>query len=336
MRLLFICKASSEIGMGHLIRSRALASGLKGEIYKASVDFILIGDQNFDRLFLSENIKPKIVSEESRLSIDKHYDVIFFDMLNMSKKTFAKIKRNSKITVSLSPVFNRLKNVDILFNRTKYLPNQKNLPSQVHAGLEYAIIQNNCQKIGAGTFEENLKLSTFPIAISMGGGDAANRTLELLKIIKKCKVPATFWVLLGEGYKYSYNDLVNEIKTDTLHEIILVNTNRNMWQVLKNCLFLILPGGITSYESVFAGLPSINFLEDKNNYFLIKELVGHKVCFYGGIFNQANLLKLNNKLESLYYNRKELMEMHIRSKNLINERSFSKIYDILLNKLKML
>lgn len=334
MKILFLCKASTKIGLGHLMRSKTLANGLKEIGANIEIDFILIGDKSFDKLFLSSSINPNVIENDDELYVDKKYDVAFFDLMEISDEAFLKIKGVAKITASLSPIFNKLKDVDILFNRTKYLPKNEVLPNDVYAGFEYSIIQNNCIKIGAGTFEENVKLSTFPIAISMGGGDAANKTLKLLKVLKKCKVPATFWVLLGEGYKYSYDELINEIKTDTVHEIILVNTNMNMWHILKNCILLILPGGITSYESVYAGLPSINFLEKKDNYFLIRELVEKKVCFYGGLFNDKNLLTLNDRLESLYYNRNELMEMHVRSKSLIVDRSFIRIYNILLNKSK--
>lgn len=336
MKALFLCKASTKIGLGHLVRSKTLAKGLKETVSGFDLDFVLIGDKSFDKLLLALPFEPKIIQKENQLDIKTDYDVIFFDMMDISDEIFSRLKEKAKITVSLSPIFNKLKEVDILFNRTKYLPNEKDLPKEVFSGLDYSIIQSNCKKIGAGTFEENLKLSAFPIAISMGGGDAANRTLELLKKLKNCKVPATFWVLLGEGYKYSYDDLINEIKTDTFHEIILVNTNSSMWHILRNCVFFILPGGITSYESVYAGLPSINFLEQENNYFLIRELVENETCYYGGLFCDENLLKLNEKIEQLYKDRSELMKMHIKSKNLIAEHSFIKIHDVLLSRLKNL
>jgi spore coat polysaccharide biosynthesis predicted glycosyltransferase SpsG len=334
MKILFVCKASTTIGLGHLIRSKTLASWFKEHVSDVELDFILIGEKMFDKLFFLESFVPHIIENEKDISIQKKYDIIFFDTMNFLEEKFVELKNETKLTVSLSPIFDRLKDVDVLFNRTKYVPDTNGLPRDVYAGLEYSIIQNNCKKIGAGMFEENLNLSSFPVAISMGGGDAANKTLQLLKTLKQCTVPATFWVLLGEGYKYSYDELVREIKADTIHEIILVNTNRNMWHILRNCLLLILPGGITSYEAVFAGLPTINFLEEEDNYFLIQELIENKVCFYAGLFKEENLLSLNTQIESLYHNREELMEMHIRSKKLITESSFLKIYNILLDKLK--
>jgi len=334
MNVLFICKASTKIGLGHLIRSRTLATDFKLSHPNTQVEFVLIGDGNLGKLLLSVPFVTRIIDSENELRTDKKYDVIFFDLMHIDSEVFFRVKDIARITVSLSPICNMLKCVDILFNRTKYLPLESDRPKEIFAGLEYSIIQGNCEKIGAGTFEENLKSHTFPIAISMGGGDAANRTLSLLKTIKNCSVPATFWVLLGEGYQHSYNDLINEIKINTTQEIILAKTNRSMWHILKNCLLFILPGGITTYESVFAGLPSINFLEEDNNYFLIRELVENKVSYYGGIFNDENLNALNKKIESLYSNRNELMEMHVKSKHLIARDAAARIYDVLNAKLE--
>src|SRR5690606_13803362 len=101
------------------------------------------------------------------------------------------------------------------------------------ASLDYAIIQENCKNIRTSAYEDNLELQHFPIAISMGGGDAANKTLSVLRSLKKCPVPATFWVMLGEGYKHSFDKLVNEIISDSKHEIILARANKSMWQILK-------------------------------------------------------------------------------------------------------
>ncbi len=128
-------------------------------------------------------------------------------------------------------------------------------------------------------------------------------------------------MLLGEGYQHSYNDLINVIKKDSGHEIILAKTNRSMWQILKNCILAILPGGITTYEAAYAGLPTLNLLTDDSSRFLIRELEENEVCIYEGLINDDNLSKLNNTIEYLYHNRKKLLEMHLNTKGLIHGNS---------------
>ena len=133
--------------------------------------------------------------------------------------------------------------------------------------------------------------------------------------------------MLGEGYKHSYDQLISEIKKDSDHEIILAKANKSMWQILKNCILAILPGGITTYEAAYAGLPTLNLLENEKSYFLIKELEEKKVCLYNGKINPENIEKVNDTIEHLYHNRKELLMMHINSKQLIPNMSASNIYN---------
>jgi spore coat polysaccharide biosynthesis predicted glycosyltransferase SpsG len=165
----------------------------------------------------------------------------------------------------------------------------------------------------------------------MGGGDATNKTLAVLTSLKKCKVPATFWVMIGEGYRYSFDKLVDEIRGDTFHEIILAKTNQSMWQILKNCVLGILPGGITTYEAVYAGLPTINFFESENQQFLIDELVMHNAVFNMGVYSEEKLTEVSTLIETLYYNKKKLLQMHVSTKSLIDGRGSLRIFQILLS-----
>ena len=328
MKILFICKASTEIGLGHLIRARTLAAGLY-RLGIVAIDFVLIGDTSLISL-VNGYVQNKIVfADENELVLKNTYDLAFVDMLEMNKTTMAEIRERSAKVLCLSPIFNRMEDVDILFSRTRYQPILRPGPSKVFAGLEYAIIQSDCSKIGAGEYEKTLESGTFPIAISMGGGDAANKTLQLLRSLKNCKVDATFWVMLGEGYKHSYDDLIAEINSNKRHEIILARTNKSMWQVLRNCAIGIFSGGVTSYEAAFAGLPTINLIDHDEKYFLIRELVENNACWCLGTSFDESLDALNTHIEAVHGNHNVLMKMHIDSKQLISKNAAESILSVI-------
>lgn len=335
MKCLFVCKASTQIGLGHLIRSRTLLEGFLKLNLSVKIDFILIGDSNMSRLISSPDINFRSISNEQDFILDDFYDVAILDMIKIDHAFFHNLRNRAKITVSISPVFDMQSEVDILFTRTKYLSNDslQQLPKSVFAGFEFALIQNTCERIDSDLYRRNLNLESFPIAISMGGGDAVNNTLLFLKYLKKCNVRATFWVMLGEGFKYSYDELVREIKEDSVHEIILANTNRNMWHILRNCVLLLVPGGITSYEAAYAGLPTICFLDDEKKYYLAQEIVEKELSIYGGIINYNNLEKLNDIIDKLNKNRNILMTMHLNGQNLVDKSAPEKIFKILHNRL---
>lgn len=328
MKVLFISKASTKTGLGHLIRSRSLANRFLLQDPTIDLHYKVIGEQLVSKLLTEVKYAFDIYDNEEQCIIEEDYDLSIMDMTHISDNLFNRIADKSRLKVCISPIFNKMNQIDIFFNRTKYHKfDEANLPSKIYASLDCTIIQDDCKKIKTSIYEDNLELKQFPIAISMGGGDAANKTLNFLKSLKTCKVPATFWVMLGEGYKHSYDKLISEIKKDSGHEIILAKANRSMWQILKNCILAILPGGITTYEAAYAGLPTLNLLENEESYFLIRELEEKNVCLYNGIINQENLSSLNTTIEKLYYDRKSLLQMHINSKNLIPEDTGSKILE---------
>lgn len=329
------CKASTKIGLGHLIRANSFANQILSKEINVTINFCLIGDINLTKLITNENIILNSYKEETEVIPFEETDIVVIDMIEISNSLLNEIKKNTRGSVVLSPVFNNYDQVDFYFGRTKYLNfDQSNYPNlKVFAGFEYAIIQDNCKQISAGLFEQNLNSNYFPIAIIMGGGDATNKTHELLKGLKHCKVPATFWVMLGEGYKHSLDRLIDEIRRDTVHEIILAKTNSSMWSVLRNCVLCILPGGITSFEAVYAGLPSINFFESKSQEFLLKEITDHQAAFNFGEYSLEMINNISKLIENLYSDRKLLLQMHVNTKNLIDNNGANRILEILKDQL---
>jgi spore coat polysaccharide biosynthesis predicted glycosyltransferase SpsG len=167
----------------------------------------------------------------------------------------------------------------------------------------------------------------------MGGGDAANKTLQFLRSLQKCNVPATFWVLIGECYNHSIDLLIKSMDVDHNHEIVLAKTNDSMWSILHNCVIAILPGGVTAYEAAYAGLPTITMSFGSENVFLIQELADSGVTIHTGVFSTSNLVQLNREVERLYHNRKALLEMHCRCKKLIDGKGCLRIISILENEI---
>ncbi len=334
MKLLFVCKASTEIGLGHLMRSRALVeTARKGH----DVRLVVVGSEIARKLLAGADYPFTIVpSEEAvREAAKDERDVVIFDLVSLAPDLFSHLQERSTLSVSISPIFDRMDRVDLLFNRTRYAPDHYSaFKAKQYLGVEYTIIQPACARIATARFRRNLLRNSFPVAISMGGGDAANKTLLFLESLSKCNVPATFWVLLGEGYQHSYDALMKATERDRRHEIILAKTSLSMWHVLGNCVLAVLPSGITTYEAAYAGLPTINMFDTEDQFFLVRELVEAGVGIYAGTINRANMEGLNRKIEELYARREELLEMHKRSRRLIDGRGRERILSVIEKELK--
>jgi spore coat polysaccharide biosynthesis predicted glycosyltransferase SpsG len=250
------------------------------------------------------------------------------DTVFCSDEFFDALSSQVPNTASISPVFNQMSKVRYLFTR-----NINTLPIgdvTIYKGFEYAVFNENCRSIPDEVFYHNLGREFLTVGISMGGGDAMNKTLQVLRSISQLKIPCTFWVLLGEGYKHSYQELVLSILGDSNHEIILAKTNRSMWNVFSNCSIAILAGGLTTLEATYAGLPTLNIFEKEDHVYATgKQLFDWGVAEDIGIFNDASLERLRDRIHFFNDNRSQLLQMRERSKGKIDKLGATRIHDIL-------
>lgn len=333
MRVSFIVKASTKIGFGHLIRSRSLAHQFQRlALDTHQINFYLIGDPGLDALLHNEDFSFEIfeseeafIAQHQRLSLG---DVVIFDLLSIEEQLF-ELTDKAHWRISISPIFSHLDQVDTVIHRSKYFDQELRQAKLVN-GLKYAIIQGGCRQIDAGSFKRNLSENRLSLAISMGGGDAANKTLQVIHRLNELEENFTIWAMLGEGYKHSYDDLI-EASKQSHHEIILAKTNESMWRVLSLASLLILPGGVTSYEAAFAGLPTLNIVENERQESLIRELCDNQISLQiNGIEDQ----KLLEYIKELNEDREALYKMHMHSKGLIDGLAGERIFEMLLHRNK--
>lgn len=321
MRILIICKASTVLGLGHLSRSKTLAESIVQFNPENYVDFRIIGEPYVTQLLSDFQLKYTLYLDESELNVSETYDIILFDTLTLGESLTEALKPKARILVSISPVFDQMHQMHLIINRTKYFSDEINqLDIKKIGGPKYAIIQKACKKIKTSDYRSTLKREKLSIAISMGGADAANKTLKLLSVLKYLDIPVVFWVMLGEGYKHSYDELVREIISGTMHEIILAKTNHSMWSVLQNTSLLITTSGVTAYEAVYAGLPAIVFYEQQDRFFLVKELLEKGAIINGGLFSTLDNT-LNKLIKEIFLNREILLRTHKTASSLIKKDS---------------
>ena len=321
LRILFACRGSTQGGLGHVMRSRSVAIEMAR---RNSVRMVIVGDEYVDALVSNRGLNYQIVECEAELA--GYYEefqphVVVFDALQFSESLIERMRQRC-VTVSLSPVFNLLNQVDLVFHRTIHFGEDWAVADghgpEIRFGLQYAVVRNQCLRISEDEYTRSLKQNPLAIVVSMGGGDAGNKTLATLRAIQAVPCPLLIWVLLGEGYGHSYQSLVDCVKENKQHEIILAKTSESMWRVMRTCSLAILAGGTVSYESAFAGLPAINVFENTKHMFLIRELVESGICLSAGYPFHEALDVVTANLAFLERNRDELLTMHRNSQGVID------------------
>lgn len=333
MKLFFITEGSQRSGLGHLYRVRSFALNCLKE---PSFDFRIYPEISSNLLSIFSDLDDKLLLNLDYKNLINEIilfkpDYIIFDLLKFNTMIFEQLKFLGIKTVSLSPIFNHLNNVDLLFTRGSL---KKPDGPKVFSGIEYVVIGNHVRRIDNAVYNSNLKTKQLSIAVALGGTDAPNKTLKVIESLAKYNKPLLIWVMLGEGYSHSYTQLVDIIKKNCSHEIVLVRTNDSMWNILQNCVLAITAGGITAYEAAYAGLPTINIVAKEEHKSLLTDLIYNDIAFINGVFpnySEDELIELINKLNC---DRKLLFNMHIKTKSIAKILEENKIYQELLFHMK--
>ncbi|MHB9035037.1 MAG: glycosyltransferase family protein [Armatimonadota bacterium] len=327
MRLQIICKGSTNEGLGHLFRAKIFA-GAASRTHDTQL--VAIADESVRSVLDDTPCQVKFVeSDECTLPLVEGFrpNVLAYDLTRIDDPTFRSSVLAADVTASLSPVFDHASDVDILFTRVS---RQSPIPGvRIYKGLEYAILGNNCQVIGDDTYQRVLSRPDLQIAVSMGGGDAPNKTLAVVTKLLELDSPTTIWVMLGEGYAHSYQALADAAHGNAKHEVILAKTNRSMWSVMSNCALAVLGGGLTTVEAVYAGIPSINVLDRPEQTEILQDFIESGVCRIAGKFSEDALQVLLDTVSRLGANRSELQQMRDLSRNLVDDQGCERVLRVL-------
>lgn len=331
-KVMFICRGSTRDGIGHILRSRAVAAGMAD---RASVLLAAIGGPFLENLLAGRGMDYRTFEDEGPvMDAFREYgpDVVVFDLTSFDEGRFRAVSGKA-VTVGLSPIFNCIGGLDALFHRSSVLGEgwtERPGGPVIRSGLRYSVISSHCRAIPEDVYTGNLGHGSLSLAISMGGTDSANKTLRVLETIKRLPQSLLVWVMLGEGYSHSYGELVRCMQGETTKEIILARTNDSMWRILGTCSLAILAGGTTTYEAAYSGLPSINTLETKEHYFLVRELVEGGACLCAGRDFEESMGAINGMIDRLCRDHGELLRMHRRSRALVDGGGVKRIVDEIL------
>jgi spore coat polysaccharide biosynthesis predicted glycosyltransferase SpsG len=318
----FLCRGSARDGLGHVMRSRTVALAGRDRL---DPRLIVIGDRCARPLLDARDLEYEITPTDDAAAnalaaIDP--DIVFFDTLRLERDAFDRV-RAGRFAIGLSPIFERQRDLDLVFHRTRALsPQLEEIQrlGRLRAGLEYAVIRPACQPIADAAFDAALSAERLSIALSMGGGDAGNLTLAALRELSTLDRPLLIWCLLGEGYGHCYNELAAAASASS-HEVLLAKTSDSMWRVLSQCALAVLAGGAVTYEAARAGLPSINLFPDPDHAFLASELIDRGASLSAGD-SLARAAQLVARLEA---SRDRLSDMRARCQSLIDGQGAQRV-----------
>jgi spore coat polysaccharide biosynthesis predicted glycosyltransferase SpsG len=311
MNALIICYSSKKIGIGHLSRSKFLLNILKKN-FGWNVKILLINDIKENLNYVDSNIIHLDPNEDIQLFIESQKlfsKIIFFDfhpkiIPNNFTEFLIKSKNKDVKLVAIDCLVNYQKLLDLIIIPSFFLEDKKNLQNgcPILHGWEYLILNPQIKK---KKFIDGNR-----ILILSGGSDVKSLGNTLPKNLNK-KLPEGFIVDWVTG-PYSSKPNFDNCKRIKIIEHV---APKNIFNLIENANFAITLYGISFFELLYAGIPTIVFSAIKNKDDMQLEIIKKKniALVANDQLDAVNLLCLlleNNKLaKNLNLNSQKYMNL---------------------------
>lgn len=267
--------SGGKFGLGHVMRSKALADAL----FKMQINCTFAVQSIHSEDAVIPHQLMKIQSEDDFVSLAKSYDVIIIDHYDYTTELLYKLsKQERSVLVVLDDECNRGHlYADIVINPVK---NASSLPYKEMApdakflfGPEYVLLRALFKDMDCQPFSPSFFKQRKSIVITFGGSDVTGLTLPVLKLIHNTSlVNFEVIVVTGAGCKNS-----NEIAQYCQKKHFTYQHNvKNMAALFSKARFAISAAGSTAFELAYCGVPSVFAVVADNQLHSVKEQ-----CQYG-------------------------------------------------------
>ena len=306
-KLLFRCDGSPELGFGHINRSLTIAQWMRG---KFDIAIVAKKHKSISGLrrktgykihYLDENIKEKeIPAQVSEIVREWQPKVVINDVKDTTQTYMQSIQDIKVKTVNFDDLGPGGEMADVLIDANRR-ENKKKFFGPNYVVLHSDYVKENKKAKKPHKIVRNL-------AISIGGGDPNGYTEKLLDCLEERDKHFNTVVVLGPTFengrklkeKFKYHDRVHFLeKLDTLVKPL-------SWADIA-----IVNGGITMFESVAVGTPTLVLSQNEDELKNVKRLERKEAVLDIGLGEKLSVNKLSKRLVKIcddFDYRKKLIE----------------------------
>jgi spore coat polysaccharide biosynthesis predicted glycosyltransferase SpsG len=254
-RIFFRCDGGTipEIGMGHVARCLLLADNLNDENkeisfimkdYKEGIEKVKEKGYKIFAIKLTEDENEEVIKIIEKFTPD----IIIFDKLNNDISLLKRINNFNIVIATLDDKGNKDNYSDIRINAIIPADNPKTL--NLYQGSDYIVLPSYETSPKSKIINEVNK-----IFISFGGYDHLNITNKTLRSLESIDNKIELNVIIGLAYpkKEELNKFLNKYR----HQCNLYVNPSNFNELLDQADIAIISGGLTLYQALSRGIPSI-------------------------------------------------------------------------------
>jgi len=258
-RILFRADGNGEIGLGHIVRSGALAAMLRDEwdcllFTRCDVQPVMEdAKNNFQQVIplpVNEDYRTEATDFITRLTTG---DIVVLDGYNFNTAYQEAIRSTGAALVCIDDIHNYFFTADMVINSAGGITpaDYKALPgTQFYLGLPYTLLR---KPFLDSALNRQSKPTNNNIFICLGGADPANDTLEVLKFLAPLNKFDVFTIVTGAGYRHreALEDFTRQNKINA--KLLQSLAAEEMAAVMAGCAFGVCSPSTVSYEYMTVG-----------------------------------------------------------------------------------
>jgi UDP-2,4-diacetamido-2,4,6-trideoxy-beta-L-altropyranose hydrolase len=334
--------ASQAIGVGHLMRCITIAKYFKSK----NISVLFITKSSYIKKWILEE-EFELVSIPFNATIEDELKIIdsivrgkqvkamlldinnftSFDNLNSYDFYLQQLKKLSLFLISFEDPHNCMHSADIViipYLDSEKLEIRKKKNTKYLLGIKYYVLRSEFLAVSPIIIKRKVK----KILITMGGCDPNNITIKVLRSLNDSGLKLHLTIVISELFKETQTDLEKVLHNYKGSYSILKNI-KNMAQIMSDSDIAIINSGLTKYETVSLGLPSIVISNNEYHSVLMNDFNKYKVLINLKEVNMLGNNQINEAVILLANNFQQRKQMSVLGKSLLDgngvKRMFSEI-----------
>jgi spore coat polysaccharide biosynthesis predicted glycosyltransferase SpsG len=305
-KVLFLVDANKRLGMGHITRCLELARNLKRLkvssyflVSKNSSILQLIHDMGFFVVQTSGNTSNNRYESSyiSKICSKEKFDCLIIDSrTKRTKSFFKKLNKICKTVVISNDTHPSSLNANLIILpeiKQQYPTSFLNKSTKMLVGSKYTLL---------GKLKRLKKIKRDnSILISMGSTDKRNLTKKIIVAFKKTKFNFHAKIVIGRFFKES-EQLVKSLEKDKRFTII--KNKDSLIPFMQTSKIGIFTMGVTTYEALYCGLPSLIISHSKENDQAARKMSSLNCIRYLGYYKSVDFDRMPHISSELMNNPK--------------------------------
>ena len=331
--------AGPDVGLGHLIRSIAIAQELRENYNETKICF-LTKDNQFSTDLLRQN-KFQYILQGKRLEENfivetiqnTSADILFIDKLFPYLSVFIQeIQKNIRVCM-----FHNL--CDGAFECDQFILPASHVSDKIikdkrwvmgkvklFEGFSYIVLNDNILKLKR---KSNINADPMHIILTTGGSDPKGVMIQLLKYLEGYEVTGNIKITALIGQYFSHYVELENLRNKLSN---IVNFKSFNYSDLAEADLAINTFGVSTYELIYLGIPTVTIGHAKSNAHGSHILAKNFGFTYDlGLFYDLNQQHFLNTLNTLITNQKELKEMQQKSSGIIDGLGVQRVAKLIYN-----